>query len=108
MSIVATSLTGLIIIMHIQKTDLSAKRQRRAMFSLVRDSSAMNVTYGTHILARDAYDLTYNRDEEIGILAKYIEYLRYRFQIAADNTLESLSICPPDDVAKDVSTVNCC
>ncbi|ODQ73304.1 hypothetical protein LIPSTDRAFT_71685 [Lipomyces starkeyi NRRL Y-11557] len=58
---------------------------KQAVLALVKDSSAtnaqiadmVNAAYGTHILARDVYNRTYNHKEESGTsCARYIETLR--------------------------------
>ncbi|KAK9482978.1 hypothetical protein V1527DRAFT_414303, partial [Lipomyces starkeyi] len=86
---------------------------KQAVLALVKDSSAtnaqiagmVNAAYGMHILARDVYNQTYNHKEGSGTsCARYMETLRkaavYRVKIAADNSLESLFVCHPNDGAK--------
>ncbi|KAK9387841.1 hypothetical protein V1515DRAFT_600470, partial [Lipomyces mesembrius] len=49
---------------------------KQAMLALIADM--VNVTHGTHILARDVYNRTYNHKEEKGTSCarRYIETLR--------------------------------
>ncbi|KAK9319963.1 hypothetical protein V1517DRAFT_376061 [Lipomyces orientalis] len=90
-----------------------SEEAKQAMFALVRDSRAtltqvarmVNVTYGTHILARDVYNRTYDHHEEKRTsCAKYLESLREdayklnRFRlplvniVAVDNNLHTIRV----------------
>jgi hypothetical protein len=87
---------------------------RETMLDLVRHSSAsmrtiasmLNNTYGLSLLPRDVYNRTYDYTQAKGSsTARFIEHLRddgyiYRVKVAADNTLEALFFCKPDDVQK--------